>query len=111
MRYTPGRPGKPATKGFASNTISHYKSCKIRAFFAAGNPVMAKVEAVGIRPGNLLEWNKRVWRVLKSYHVHVGGRCGAVIQDEVKGIQACTKTNQRFHTQDKIVRGLVDPRV
>src|SRR6266850_1173692 len=33
---------------------------------------MAKVEAVEIRPGQLLEWDKRVWRVLKSYHVHVG---------------------------------------
>ena len=30
-----------------------------------------------IRAGNLLEWDKRLWRVLKSYHVHVGGRGGA----------------------------------
>jgi elongation factor P len=71
---------------------------------------MAKVEAVGIRPGNLLEWDKRVWRVLKSYHVHVGGRGGAFMQVEMKDIEAGTKTNQRFRTEDKVERAYVDPR-
>src|SRR5262245_42179430 len=71
---------------------------------------MAKVEAVGIRPGNLLEWNKRVWRVLKSYHVHVGGRGGAFMQVEMKDIETGTKTNQRFRTEDKVERAYVDPR-
>ena len=41
---------------------------------------MARVTAVEIRVGNLLEWDKRVWRVLKCYHVHVGGRGGAFMQ-------------------------------
>jgi elongation factor P len=71
---------------------------------------MAKVEAVGIRPGNLLEWNKRVWRVLKSYHVHVGGRGGAFMQVEMKDIETGTKTNQRFRTEDKVERAFVEPR-
>ena len=71
---------------------------------------MAKVEAVEIRPGNLLEWNKRVWRVLKSYHVHVGGRGGAFMQVEMKDIESGTKTNQRFRTEDKIERAFVEPR-
>jgi len=71
---------------------------------------MAKVEAVEIRVGNLLEWDKRVWRVLKSYHVHVGGRGGAFMQVEMKDIEAGTKTNQRFRTEDKIERAFVDPR-
>ena len=71
---------------------------------------MAKVEAVGIRPGQLLEWDKRVWRVLKSYHVHVGGRGGAFMQVEMKDIEAGTKTNQRFRTEDKVERAFVDPR-
>ena len=71
---------------------------------------MAKVEAVEIRPGNLLEWDKRVWRVLKSYHVHVGGRGGAFMQVEMKDIEAGTKTNQRFRTEDKVERAFVDPR-
>ncbi len=43
---------------------------------------MAKILATEIRVGNLLEFDKRVWRVLKSYHVHVGGRGGAYMQIE-----------------------------
>src|SRR5512144_2032059 len=62
---------------------------------------MAKVSAVEIRVGNLLEWDKRVWRVLKCYHVHVGGRGGAFMQVEMKDIESGTKTNQRFRTEDK----------
>ena len=71
---------------------------------------MAKVEAVEIRVGNLLEWDKRVWRVLKSYHVHVGGRGGAFMQVEMKDIEQGTKTNQRFRTEDKVERAFVEPR-
>ena len=71
---------------------------------------MAKVSAVEIRVGNLIEWDKRVWRVLKCYHVHVGGRGGAFMQVEMKDIEAGTKTNQRFRTEDKVERAFVDPR-
>lgn len=71
---------------------------------------MAKVSAVELRVGNLLEWDKRVWRVLKCYHVHVGGRGGAFMQVEMKDIESGTKTNQRFRTEDKIERAFVDPR-
>lgn len=71
---------------------------------------MAKVLATEIRAGNLLEWDKRVWRVLKSYHVHVGGRGGAFMQVEMKDIEAGTKTNQRFRTDEKIERAYVESR-
>lgn len=71
---------------------------------------MAKVSAVDIRPGNLIEWDKRVWRVLKSYHVHVGGRGGAFMQVTMKDIEVGTKTDQRFRTEDKIERAYVDQR-
>jgi elongation factor P len=71
---------------------------------------MAKVSAVEIRVGNLLERDKRVWRVLKCYHVHVGGRGGAFMQVEMKDIETGTKTNQRFRTEDKVERAFVEPR-
>jgi elongation factor P len=71
---------------------------------------MAKVSAVEIRVGNLIEWERRVWRVLKCYHVHVGGRGGAFMQVEMKDIEAGTKTNQRFRTEDKVERAFVDAR-
>ncbi len=71
---------------------------------------MAKALATEIRVGNLLEWDKRVWRVLKSYHVHVGGRGGAFMQVEMKDIEAGTKTNVRFRTDEKVERAFVEPR-
>jgi len=71
---------------------------------------MARVAAVDTRVGNLIEWDKRVWRVLKCYHVHVGGRGGAFMQVEMKDIESGTKTNQRFRTEDKIERAFVEPR-
>ena len=71
---------------------------------------MAKVLATEIRVGHLLEWEKRIWRVLKCYHVHVGGRGGAFMQVEMKDIDTGTKTNQRIRTEDKVERAFVDPR-
>jgi elongation factor P len=71
---------------------------------------MAKVLATEVRPGNLIEWEKRVWRVLKSYHVHVGGRGGAFMQVEMKDIESGTKRNERIRTEDKIERAHVDQR-
>jgi elongation factor P len=71
---------------------------------------MAKVLSTEIRAGNLIEWEKRVWRVLKSHHVHVGGRGGAFMQVEMKDIESGTKRNERIRTEDKIERALVDQR-
>jgi elongation factor P len=71
---------------------------------------MAKVLATEIRVGHLLEWEKRIWRVLKCYHVHVGGRGGAFMQVEMKDIEAGTKTNQRIRTEDKVERAVVESR-
>jgi len=119
MRYTPGRFGSPATNDLGSKDTAGgiedddliIKRVEFRPFSERQKSIsMAKVEAVGIRPGNLLEWDKRVWRVLKSYHVHVGGRGGAFMQVEMKDIETGTKTNQRFRTEDKVERAFVDPR-
>ena len=71
---------------------------------------MAKVLATEIRAGNLIEWDKRVWRVLKAYHVHVGGRGGAFMQVEMKDIESGTKKDERIRTEDKIERAFVEPR-
>ncbi|MGH8750749.1 MAG: hypothetical protein ACREUV_03465, partial [Burkholderiales bacterium] len=71
---------------------------------------MSKVLAVEIRAGNLMEFEKRIWRVLKCYHVHVGGRGGAFMQVEMKDIEVGTKLNQRFRTDEKIERAYVESR-
>lgn len=76
----------------------------------ANKEVMAKVLATEIRVGNLIEMDKRVWRVLKAYHVHVGGRGGAFMQVEMKDIEVGTKRNERIRTEDKVERAFVEPR-
>jgi elongation factor P len=71
---------------------------------------MAKILATEIRAGNLLEWDKRLWRVLKSYHVHVGGRGGAYMQIEIKDIESGQKRNERVATDEKVERPVIDQR-
>lgn len=71
---------------------------------------MAKILATEIRAGNLLELEKRVWRVLKSYHVHVGGRGGAYMQIEIKDVENGQKRNERLSTDDKVERPFIDRR-
>ena len=71
---------------------------------------MAKVLATEIRVGNLIELDKRVWRVLKSYHVHVGGRGGAFMQVEMKDVEGGSKRNERIRTDEKIERAFVETR-
>jgi elongation factor P len=71
---------------------------------------MAKILATEIRVGNLIEWDKRLWRVLKSYHVHVGGRGGAYMQIEIKDIESGQKRNERLSTDEKLERPYIDKR-
>lgn len=71
---------------------------------------MAKIIATEIRAGNLIEWDKRLWRVLKSYHVHVGGRGGAYMQIEMKDIESGQKRNERLSTDEKLERPFIDKR-
>jgi elongation factor P len=71
---------------------------------------MAKILATEIRAGNLLELDKRVWRVLKSHHVHVGGRGGAYMQVEMKDVETGQKRNERLSTDDRVERPFIDRR-
>jgi elongation factor P len=71
---------------------------------------MAKILATEIRAGNLLELDRRVWRVLKSHHVHVGGRGGAYMQLELKDVETGQKRNERLSTDEKVERPFIDRR-
>ncbi len=70
---------------------------------------MAKALATEIRAGQLIVMDKRLWRVLKSYHVHVGGRGGAFMQVEMKDVETGTKKNERIRTDEKIEVAEVEP--
>ncbi|MBA4740258.1 MAG: elongation factor P [Burkholderiales bacterium] len=71
---------------------------------------MAKVLATEVRVGNLIELDKRIWRVVKSYHVHVGGRGGAFMQLELKDVEGGSKRNERIRTDEKVERAFVETR-
>lgn len=89
------------------------KSIKIRyniGLYNFGIVAMAKILATEIRVGHLLEWDKHLWKVMKCYHVHVGGRGGAYMQVEMKDIERGTKVNQRFVTDEKVEKTFVESR-
>lgn len=71
---------------------------------------MSKILATEIRAGNLIEWDKRLWRILKSHHVHVGGRGGAYMQLEMKDIESGQKRNERLSTDERVERPYIDKR-
>ena len=71
---------------------------------------MAKISAADIRAGTLVELEKRLWRVSKARHVHVGGRGGAYMQVEAKDIETGGKNSFRLRTDDKVERPFVEQR-
>lgn len=71
---------------------------------------MAKISATDIRAGTLIEVDKRLWRVGKARHVHVGGRGGAYIQIEAKDIETGGKNSFRLRTDEKVERPFVEQR-
>ncbi len=68
-----------------------------------------KISAFDARVGNLLEYQGRLWRVLKKNHVKPG-KGGAFVQLEMKSIAEGTKLNERFRSEDKLERAHVEPR-
>ena len=68
-----------------------------------------KISAFEIRVGNLVEYQKKLWRILKKNHVKPG-KGGAFVQIEMKSIGNGTKLNERFRSEDKIEKAHVEPR-
>jgi elongation factor P len=59
--------------------------------------------------GNLMEYQGKLWRVLKLQHVKPG-KGGAFVQAEMKDIAAGTKINERFRSDEKLEKAHVEPR-
>lgn len=66
-----------------------------------------KVNAITIRAGNILDYNDKLWVVLKS-DINQPGKGAAVIQVEMRDIASGNKTNVRFRTQEVVERVRVD---
>lgn len=66
-----------------------------------------KVNAITIRPGNVLEHEGKLMLVTKIEIIQPG-KGNAVIQVEMKDLRTGTKTNQRFRTQETVERARLD---
>ena len=66
-----------------------------------------KINAVEIRPGNILEYEGGIWKVAKIQHTQPG-KGGAYMQVEMKNLQDGRKTNVRFRSADTIERVRLD---
>ncbi len=68
-----------------------------------------KISASDVRIGNLIEYQNKLWRVLKKSHVKPG-KGGAFAQLEMKEIHQGTKLNERFRSEDKLEKAHVEVR-
>ena len=66
-----------------------------------------KISGVDIRPGNILEYERGIWKVAKIQHTQPG-KGGAYMQVEMKNLQDGRKTNERFRSADTVERVRLD---
>ncbi|HCF25397.1 MULTISPECIES: elongation factor P [unclassified Novosphingobium] len=68
---------------------------------------MAKISGVDIRPGNIIEYDKGIWKVAKIQHTQPG-KGGAFMQVEMKNLMDGRKTNVRFRSADTVEKVRLD---
>ena len=66
-----------------------------------------KISGVDIRPGNILEYEKGIWKVAKIQHTQPG-KGGAYMQVELKNLIDGRKTNVRFRSAETVERVRLD---
>ncbi len=66
-----------------------------------------KINAIDIKPGNVLEHQGKLWIVVKRELIQPG-KGGAFAQIEMRDLRAGTKTNERFRTQETVERAHLD---
>jgi elongation factor P len=66
-----------------------------------------KIDGNEIRPGNVIEHQKRLWRAVKTQHVKPG-KGGAFLQVELRDIRDGTKLNERFRSSEAVERVRLD---
>ena len=66
-----------------------------------------KVTAINLRPGNVIEYNEKLWVVLKQESVHPG-KGASVSQVEMRDLRNGNKDNVRFRTQETLERVRLD---
>ncbi|MGH6967944.1 MAG: elongation factor P [Stellaceae bacterium] len=66
-----------------------------------------KINAIDIKPGNVLEQDGKLWLVLKRELIQPG-KGGAFAQVEMRDFKTGTKTNARYRTQETVERARLD---
>jgi elongation factor P len=66
-----------------------------------------KINAIDIKPGNVLEHQNKLWVVLKRELVQPG-KGGAFAQVELRDLRGGSKLNERFRTQETVERVRLD---
>ena len=66
-----------------------------------------KISGVDIRPGNIIEYEKGIWKVSKTQHTQPG-KGGAFMQVEMKNLIDGRKTNVRYRSADTVERVRLD---
>lgn len=62
-----------------------------------------QVDANTIRKGHVVDYNGKLWSVLKS-EIMIPGKGAAVVQVEMRDVRTGVKTNVRFRTQETVER-------
>ncbi len=68
-----------------------------------------KINAVEVRPGNILEYQGGLWRAVKIQHTQPG-KGGAYMQVELKNLMDGRKTNERFRSAETLEKVRLDTR-
>lgn len=66
-----------------------------------------KISGVDIRPGNIIEYEKGIWKVAKIQHTQPG-KGGAYMQVEMKNLVDGRKTNVRYRSADTVEKVRLD---
>jgi elongation factor P len=66
-----------------------------------------KISGVDIRPGNIIEYERGIWRAVKIQHTQPG-KGGAYMQVEMKNLIDGRKTNVRFRSAETVERVRLD---
>lgn len=66
-----------------------------------------KISGVDIRPGYILDYNGKLWRVAKIQHTQPG-KGGAYMQVEMKCLTDGTKLNERFRSADTVEKAVLE---
>jgi elongation factor P len=66
-----------------------------------------KINAIDVKPGNVLEHQGKLWLVMKRELIQPG-KGGAFAQIEMRDLRSGNKTNERFRTQETVERVRLD---